>query len=420
MPTGTRIRANNQFGTITDNPLGAGATTINSAEFNIFPEISGDHAVITLDPMRVNGDPEIVIITAHAAAATVVTVTRGAYGTTPRIHPQATDWVHAPVTEDVTDIVTSSTHPSDPYEGQPIYEEDTTFTKYYDGADFNPISNIFQQDTEPPAVEDYLWVDTDESAGVGLSSIIGYAEKTTSQAGIGAETDITGLSVNVTVPAGRRIRITGSVSFLPTVANQNNRLRIKEGGTVFQTIDSIQASTGQEERVEGSVVISPTAGSHTYKLSGQVTSGTTTVVAGATIPAFILVEDITGSLWPAGASIGAGMIANEAWIPFTAVPVPSSGSFTAATGFGDYIRQGLTIHYRYRGTITTLGTGSGDLKFTPAIPANTDVIVFGSGREAITGASLITYRDTTFIAITGSTLASGKIYDVCGTYEAAS
>lgn len=419
MPTGTRIRANNQFGTITDNPLGAGATTINSAEFNIFPEITGDHAVITLDPMRVNGEPEIVIITAHAAAATVVTVTRGAYGTTPRLHPQATDWVHAPVVEDVTDIVTSSTHPSDPYEGQPIYEEDTTFTKYYDGADFNPISNIFQQDTEPPAVEDYLWVDTAESAGVGLSSILAYAEVTTNQTGIStSRVDLTGLSVNITVPAGRRIRITGCALFNKISLSGFVGLGINEGGTVL-TDSYAEPAAGDFNTVTTMVVISPTAGSHTYKLTAFAENASADIKS-ADARAFILVEDITGSLWPAGASIGAGMIANEAWIPFTAVPVPSSGSFTAATGFGDYIRQGLTIHYRYRGTITTLGTGSGDLKFTPAIPANTDVIVFGSGREATTGASLITYRDTTFIAIAGSTLASGKIYDVCGTYEAAS
>lgn len=125
MPAGPRIRSNNQFGLTTDNPLTAGATTFNSARLSLFPVVSAAHAVVTLDPRALNGEPEIVIITAHTAAATVATITRGAYGTVARSHPSGTEWVHAPLDEDVIEILTSGTRPSDPYRGQAIFETDT-------------------------------------------------------------------------------------------------------------------------------------------------------------------------------------------------------------------------------------------------------------------------------------------------------
>lgn len=134
MPVGTRIRRNSIFGSVLDSPLAIGALTFNSSELVLVPAITGNHFVITLDPLRQYGEPEIVIITSHTASATVATITRAAYGTVARAHPAGTKWVHAPVVEDITPIVTSSTRPSDPYEGQMIYETDTDTYRAYDGA----------------------------------------------------------------------------------------------------------------------------------------------------------------------------------------------------------------------------------------------------------------------------------------------
>lgn len=125
MPTGSRIRADNVFGTLTDNPLLVGATTMNGAGLANLPAVTSNHAVIVLDPLRTAGAPEIVIVTAHTAAATSATITRGAYGTTARQHAAGVLWIHAPTIEDTIRIVTSSTRPSDPYLGQLIYETDT-------------------------------------------------------------------------------------------------------------------------------------------------------------------------------------------------------------------------------------------------------------------------------------------------------
>lgn len=125
MPSGPRIRSNSEFGLITDNPLTAGATSFNSARLSLFPVVSSAHAVVTLDPRAINGEPEIVVITAHTAAATVATIVRGQYGTAARAHPVGTEWIHAPVDEDFVEILTSSTRPTDPYRGQMIFETDT-------------------------------------------------------------------------------------------------------------------------------------------------------------------------------------------------------------------------------------------------------------------------------------------------------
>lgn len=80
-------------GTITDNPLTAGATTINSADFASLPVITfPDNVYIILDPYATSGAPEIVRVTAHTAGSTSITVTRGQQGTTARQHASGTFW----------------------------------------------------------------------------------------------------------------------------------------------------------------------------------------------------------------------------------------------------------------------------------------------------------------------------------------
>lgn len=142
MPSGPRIRTNNVFGTVTDNPLTAGATTLNSAGLADLAAVSSAHAVIVLDPLRSAGAPEIAVVTAHTASATSATVTRGAFGTTARQHAAGVLWVHAPTIDDAIRILTSSTRPSDPYEGQMIYETDTDLYSGYDGSAWRTVARL--------------------------------------------------------------------------------------------------------------------------------------------------------------------------------------------------------------------------------------------------------------------------------------
>ena len=268
MPSGPRIRDNGILGTTTDNPLTAGAGTFNSAGLANLEIVAAAHATVTLDPLREFGEPEIVIITAHTAAATVATITRAAYGTVARSHPLGTLWVHAAVDEDFIEILTSGTRPADPFEGQFIYETDTNKLVGYGGTDWAP-----------------------RDAGGQL----GYAEAVANQAGITTIVDLTSLSVAVTVGTGRRVKLTG---FLPSVActaaDNTMQLKIQEGATVLVSVDhgNPTANTGDFMRAER--ILSPSAGAHTYKLTlaRVVGAGSLNVNASATSPAFVLVEDI--------------------------------------------------------------------------------------------------------------------------------
>lgn len=73
-------------------------TTITSTLFATLPVITGgDTLVLVIDPEEVDGTVETVVVTAHTASSTSVTVTRGAQGTSGSAHGINTPWI-APVT----------------------------------------------------------------------------------------------------------------------------------------------------------------------------------------------------------------------------------------------------------------------------------------------------------------------------------
>lgn len=125
--------------------------------------------------------------------------------------------------------------------------------------------------------------------------VIGYVQVVSNQGGITAEADLTDLTVDVTVGAGRRIRITGHCQVTETTGGTPNFIGyIKEGSTYLGrwARDSFTALVGG--LCEASVVIEPSEGDHTYHLALARDSGTGTLSTdvGVSTPAFILVEDI--------------------------------------------------------------------------------------------------------------------------------
>lgn len=104
----TRVRTDNVFGTITDNPLTNVATTMNSAGLANLAAVSSAEAIIILDPNRVSGAPEIVVVTAHTGSATSATIQRGQFGTAARQHAQGTEWVHGPIASNATSYATAA------------------------------------------------------------------------------------------------------------------------------------------------------------------------------------------------------------------------------------------------------------------------------------------------------------------------
>lgn len=120
---------------------------------------------------------------------------------------------------------------------------------------------------------------------------IGYAEVTANQTGITAETDLTGLTVTVTVNTSRRIMVSAFVQVTRTVADGSTNLFIKEGAAHLQEADP-DAETLWPVAV--SVVLTPSAGSHTYKLALARGTGTGTVgiTADTGRPNYIYVTDV--------------------------------------------------------------------------------------------------------------------------------
>ena len=88
-------------GTITNNPLAIGGTSLSSAELaNLEAIASPSISVLVLDPLGSAGDPEIVWVTAHTGSATTATISRSQEGSTARQHASGVPWVHAPTTLD--------------------------------------------------------------------------------------------------------------------------------------------------------------------------------------------------------------------------------------------------------------------------------------------------------------------------------
>lgn len=130
---------------------------------------------------------------------------------------------------------------------------------------------------------------------------LAYAEGTAAQTGISAETTLTFSSVTVSVPAGRRIKISSQVQLASSTTSGTSLLRIKEGATALQVAQgNYNTIGGNGWALRAEVVTTPTAGTHTYFLTVQGTAGTVDLNVGVGVVPYILVEDITGTPSPAG------------------------------------------------------------------------------------------------------------------------
>jgi hypothetical protein len=97
--------ANFQSGTTTTAPLLIAGTTLDSAGFANLPTIAApDYMWLTLDPTGVAGLPEIVQVTAHAGAATTLTIVRAQQATAARQHLAATIWRHSATKSDFDEL----------------------------------------------------------------------------------------------------------------------------------------------------------------------------------------------------------------------------------------------------------------------------------------------------------------------------
>jgi hypothetical protein len=124
---------------------------------------------------------------------------------------------------------------------------------------------------------------------------LAYAQVTANQAGITAEVDLAGLSVAPTVEANRRVRVTAFGQVAAGIAAAAFRGQLyQDGAIVGRWLSSPSTPAGERTTGYGAVILTPSGGSHTYKATLQVVSGSgsATLEAAAGVPAYILVEDI--------------------------------------------------------------------------------------------------------------------------------
>lgn len=120
---------------------------------------------------------------------------------------------------------------------------------------------------------------------------------TANQGSITTAVDLTSLTTTFTAVSGRRYKVTGHAMFQSTVADDIAIMTIMEGATQLQQGDSLCRPAALAITNHAEVVLACpadiTAAAHTYKLqAARSGTGTVTMVAAATFPAFILVEDI--------------------------------------------------------------------------------------------------------------------------------
>lgn len=126
---------------------------------------------------------------------------------------------------------------------------------------------------------------------------LGYAQITSSPSGItgvGAanRVDVAGLTVTITVGA-RPIRL---IAHAPLCSNSilgsGGSVGIYESNTQITQASFTQAIAGQNQLCRAELRLAPSAGAHTYKVTAwAATSGTFTLAAGATFPAFLHVVE---------------------------------------------------------------------------------------------------------------------------------
>lgn len=125
-------------------------------------------------------------------------------------------------------------------------------------------------------------------------TLIGYRQVVAAQTGITTNVALTGLSVPVIVPAGRRIRIR---SFIPninaTLANTGPVLNTYDGtttaGTLIQSAAIFMTSAGTANSMVSECIQSPATGLKNYIVSLS-SNNATSVSAAATSPTFIAVD----------------------------------------------------------------------------------------------------------------------------------
>ena len=121
------------------------------------------------------------------------------------------------------------------------------------------------------------------------SNYLAYATATT-DGQVVTSTDITGCAATVIIPTGKTIRISGKVDVYSTTAGQLAAANIQEGTTQLNQFTQNLDRSNKGVTLAPVVILSPTAGTHIYKLSVSMETAAGAISSNTGYPAFILVE----------------------------------------------------------------------------------------------------------------------------------
>lgn len=111
--------------------------------------------------------------------------------------------------------------------------------------------------------------------------VLGHAEVTASQTGVSAVADLTGLAVTVDVSSSaRRIMITCNLNCRQVTSTGVHVVTAWEGSTQLGRLGTaVGAVATFWWHCSGHIILTPTGGSHTYKLRMQTSVGTCDIIA---------------------------------------------------------------------------------------------------------------------------------------------
>ncbi len=113
------------------------------------------------------------------------------------------------------------------------------------------------------------------------------------QPNITTEVDLINLSTVASVTANRHVKVSFQVGIARDIPNGSCIVKIKEGLTVLARFNIAPTTAESVDSLSGFVLLTPTSGAHTYKLSmSRDGTGNVTMASDATMPALILAEDI--------------------------------------------------------------------------------------------------------------------------------
>jgi hypothetical protein len=183
-------------------------------------------------------------------------------------------------------------------------------------------------------------------------------------------------SINITVPAGRLIKLRGHLEIASTVDQTGWALEVWEGGSAV-TQGTIQSSGANQESIDTVGFISPSAGNHAYSLSLRRFAGTGTATVNAAWSSLVA-EDVTPTP-PAASSAPSGVLA---YAEAPSNTVAASGPETPITGLSATVTvpAGRTIRVR---TQVTLANNLGSQQNWVAIKEGTTILKYALASDPL-------------------------------------